>query len=313
MKNNYSRTETSHPLVVSVIIYSGRRSDIVECLDSLDQMTYPNHKIMVMDYILSDGLSTAISSSHPDVQVVELSENLGYAGNNNVGIKLAMEQGADWILILNDDTILDAICLSELISNGESIANVGIVGPMIYHFDEPIVIQSAGGELNRYWSSRHIGQNEPDEGQYTDVRQVDWVSGCAMLVRRGLIEQVGMLDPDYFLYWEETEWCLRAGRAGWKTVNVPKSRLWHKGVQSDYQPKPYVTYYMTRNHLFTLFKYKAPPIAWIYTLIQIIRSLVSWTIKPKWRSKREHRNAMWRGFVDFLRCRQGSMTSYTRD
>jgi GT2 family glycosyltransferase len=298
------------PLVVSVIIYSGRQENIMECLDSLHRASYSNHRIIVLDYILSDGLSNVIRDTYSDVIVVELSENLGYAGTNNVGIKLAMEHNADWILILNDDTVLDKACLSLLISNGERNSNIGIVGPLVYHFDEPDIIQSAGGILDQYWNNIHIGGNEMDRGQFTKIQQVDWVSGCALLVRRAAVEQVGMLDPGYFLYWEETEWCLRAGRAGWRILNIPQARLWHKGVQRDYQPKPYVTYYMTRNHLFTLSKYKAPLRAWVFTLVQIVRSLVSWTIKPRWRHKREHRNAMWHGLVDFIKHRQGPMPFY---
>lgn len=302
---------TTLPLVVTVIIYSGRQEDIIECLDSLHRNFYPNHRIIILDYILSDRLAKDVRDTYPNVRVVELNENLGYAGNNNVGIKLAMEYNPEWIFILNDDVVLDTACISLLIENSKHDRDIGMVGPLVLHFDEPNIIQSAGGLLDKYWNNVHIGGNEKDRGQFPNMQQVDWVSGCAILVRRAVIEQVGMLDPDYFLYWEETEWCLRAGRAGWKIVNIPQARLWHKGVQRDYQPKPYVTYYMTRNHLFTLSKHKAPLRAWIFTLVQILRSLVSWTIKPQWHHKREHRNAMWRGLIDFIKHRQGPMPFYS--
>ena len=306
-----SPKKTSFPLAVIVIIYSGRRDDLVECLDSLHRNSYSNYRIIVLDYILSDGLTKMVRDNYPDAFVVELSENLGYAGNNNVGIKLALEYGAEWILLLNDDIVLDTACLSLLIEKSEGDANIGIAGPLVLHFDEPNIIQSAGGTLDKYWSNNHIGGNEVDQGQFSNAQLVDWVSGCAILVRRKVIEQVGMLDTGYFLYWEETEWCLRANRADWKIINIPQARLWHKGVQRDYQPKPYVTYYMTRNHLFTLSKHKAPLKAWIFTLVQILRSLVSWTIKPQWHHKREHRNAMWRGLVDFIKHRQGPVSFYS--
>ncbi len=115
--------------------------------------------------------------------------------------------------------------------------------------------------------------------------EVDWVSGCSILVRREAIEQVGMIDARFFYYWEETEWCFRTGRAGWKIMNVPAAKIWHKGVQRDYKPKPAVTYYDTRNHLFLLLKHHAPASAWTYNWFQIIRTYVSWTVKPKWRHK----------------------------
>ena len=117
-----------------------------------------------------------------------------------------------------------------------------------------------------------------------------------------------MLDPNYFLYWEETEWCIRAGRAGWQIVHEPAAKLWHKGVQRNYQPKPSFSYYGTRNHLLTLFKHQAPLRAKFFTWMQILRTLASWSIKPKWRYKREHRDAMWKGMVDYLRHHWGPMS-----
>jgi GT2 family glycosyltransferase len=180
---------------------------------------------------------------------------------------------------------------------------------MVYHFDEPDVIQSAGGTLGRYWRGTHLGMNQRDCGQFETARQVDWISGCAILVRSTMVKQIGMLDPDYFLYWEETEWCIRANRAGWKVVHVPHAKLWHKGVKRDYEPKPYVTYYMTRNHLFTLSKHKAPFRVRLIVYGNILKTLLSWSLKPRWKNKRDHRNAMWRGLRDFLQHRVGPMPS----
>ena len=116
-----------------------------------------------------------------------------------------------------------------------------------------------------------------------------------------------MLDPRFFYYWEETEWCLRAGRAGWRIVHVPRARLWHKGVQRDYRPKPSVSYYGTRNRFLMLAKHRAPVAVWAMALFETSRTLASWTVRPKWRSMRGHRDAMWRGVVDFVRHRWGQM------
>jgi GT2 family glycosyltransferase len=300
----------SLPLLFIIVLNNGHRSDTFTCLDSLAQNDYGNAKIILVDNVsVDDGSIETIRRRYPRVQIILLTENLGYAGNNNVGIKAALEQGADWILILNDDTVLDPTCLSSLVEVAGSDPAAGIVGPMVYHFDEPHVIQSAGGMLGKYWQSIHLGQNEFDEGQFNAVRQVQWISGCAIMVRRAVIEQVGMLDAEYFLYWEETEWCIRAGRAGWKIFHAPHAKLWHKGVDRNYQPKPYVTYYVTRNHLLTLSKHDAPFIIRISALARVFQTLLSWSIRPKWRSKGEHRNAMWRGLIDFLRHRTGPMPS----
>jgi len=297
----------NQPFVIPVILNTNRRADTLACLDSLTQTQYPNMHIIVLDNNSSDGSVEAIRTQFPSVQIVHLKENLGYAGNNNVGMEEAIRRGADWVFVLNEDVVLDKDCLQKLIDIGESDPQIGIVGPLVYHFDEPTVIQSAGGMLGRYWESIHLGQNEPDQGQYKEPHPVEWISGCAILVRRVAIEQAGMLDGDYFIYWEETEWCIRLARAGWKIIHVPQARLWHKGVQKNYSPKPSFTYYAARNHLATLARHKAPLVARIYTWFQTIRTLVSWTVRPKWKHMREHRNALWQGVLDFLRGRQGPM------
>lgn len=295
------------PLVITVILNSNRKDDTLDCLASLSKNAYRNHKIIVLDNNSTDGSIEAIQSTFPNVEINKIAVNLGWSGNNNVGINLAMEQSADWIFLLNEDTILDSDCLSVLVDAGESDPSIGIVGPLVYHFDEPEIIQTAGGTLNEKWEGGHLGKNEVDRGQFSNPHLVDWISGCAIMVRRAVIEQVGVLDERFFYYWDETEWCMRARKAGWKILNVPAAKLWHKGVQRDYQPKPSLTYYDTRNHLLFVSKHNAPFRAQFNTWFQIIRTLVSWTIKPKWRSMSKHRDALWRGIIDFLRCRWGQM------
>jgi GT2 family glycosyltransferase len=192
-----------------------------------------------------------------------------------------------------------------MVRAAESNPRIGVAGPLVYHFDEPSVIQSAGGLLSRNWEPVHLGQNEEDCGQFRETHPVDWISGCGILIRLETIQQVGTIDERYFYFWEELEWCIRAKEAGWQIVHVPFARMWHKGVQRNYRPKPTVTYYATRNRLLTLAKHGAPVRARIVAWLQITRTLASWTLKPKWRSWRSHRNAMWRGMVDFLCSRWG--------
>jgi GT2 family glycosyltransferase len=154
-----------YPRVITVILNTNRRDDTVECLGSLAQSTYPNHKIIVLDNASTDGSVEAIRAQFPAVEIMRLTSNKGYAGNNNVGIQAALGQQADWVLVLNEDTILDPECLTRLVEAGERDPNVGIVGPLVYHHDEPTVVQSAGGALGPNWEARHIGQNE--SGQLT--------------------------------------------------------------------------------------------------------------------------------------------------
>lgn len=293
------------PRVACIILNTNRREDTLACLRSLQASTYANFFILVLDCKSTDGSVASVRSAYPDVQVIELTDNRGYAGNNNVGIRAAMEQGADWVFILNEDTVLAPEVIERLVDVGRRDPGIGILGPLVYHYDEPQVIQSAGGRLTASWDGRHIGQNEDDRGQFDRPTRVDWISGCAILVRRAVIESLGAFDERFFIYWEETEWCVRTMQAGWTIMHVPTARIWHKGVQRDYRPKPDVTYYSTRNHLLMLQARRAPLAARVAVWLQIGRTVLSWSTRPKWRDKRTHRDAMWQGVIDHLRGKYG--------
>lgn len=276
-------------------------------MDALQRSTYPNHAVFVMDAATADGSIGAVRLAFPGVIIHSLRENRGYAGNNNAGIAMALADGADWIFLLNDDAFVAPDCVEKLVEVGERDPGIGIIGPLVYHADEPTIIQSAGGWMNARWQTGHIGQNEPDNSQYIEPRDVDWLSGCALMIRRQVVEEVGELDEDFFCYWEETEWCLRARQQGWRAVNVPAAKVWHRGVRRDYKPGPAVVYYMTRNRFLLLAKHHAPLVAWLDAWAQTLRTLTSYTLRPKWRHKRADRDAMWRGVVDFLLGRTGQM------
>ncbi len=293
------------PLVISVILNTNRHDDTLACLASLQANTYKNQRAIVLDNHSTDGSVEAIRQKFPATQIIELAENRGYAGNNNVGIQAALDQHADWIFVLNEDTELAPDCIEVLVKVGESDPRIGMVGPLVYHHDEPSVIQSAGGFMNRNWEAGHLGKDEPDTGQFNAPHPVEWLTGCSILARRAAIEQVGMIDERFFIYFEETEWCVRVGKAEWKLLNVPQAKLWHKGVKRNYEPKPSFTYYCTRNRFFMLAKHRAPVMAWLVAWEQTLRTMTSWSVKPKWRHMRQHRDAMWQGTLDYLRGRTG--------
>ncbi len=291
--------------VFTVILNTNRRDDTLACLAALHHSTYKRHTIIVLDNASTDGSAEAIKAEFPRVELIHLKENKGYAGNNNVGIAAAIAQGADWVYVLNEDTIQAPDCLEHLVAVGESDPTIGIVGPMVYHADNPDVIQSAGGWIDHHWQAGHKGQNDPDKGQFAEPHAVAWVSGCAIMVRREVIEQLGMLDEHFFYYWEETEWCVRTKRAGWKIMHVPQARLWHKGVQIDYRPGPNVAYYNTRNYLMMLRKHEAPTTVRLRAWYRILRTYTSMSLKPERKTNLEARQAMVQGMGDFWRGRVG--------
>jgi GT2 family glycosyltransferase len=291
--------------VTAVILNTNRRDDVLECLESLSASTYPNLTIMVLDNASTDGSVEAIQARFPGVQIVPITENKGYAGNNNTGIDLAIQQGAGWVYVLNEDTLQSPDCIERLVAAGEADPKTGIVGPMVYHHDEPDVIQSAGGAMDAHWRTWHTGQNQKDQGQFSQVRPVEWVTGCGLMIRRETVADIGLIDERFFYYKEETEWCLRARKAGWQILHVPQAKLWHKGVQREYNPPAHVTYYKIRNGFLLAKKHRAPlfvqALAWAGTL----RTLMTWSIHPRWRSKLDHRDAMLHGIRDFIAQRWG--------
>lgn len=294
------------PLVYTIIISNNRRDDLLACLLSLQEAGCADQRVCVLDNGSTDGSVEAIRALFPDVEVMALPRNLGYAGNNNVGIAHALQKGADWVFLLNDDTVLAPGCLSALLELGEKDVGIGAVGPLVLHYEDRDVIQSAGGMMDVFLRPTHLAANQPALCAPTEAGPVDWISGCALLVRAAAIREAGMMDERYFLYWEETEWCLRIRSAGWRIVMEPQARLWHKGVQIDYRPAPWVAYYFTRNRLLTLAKHRAPLGAWLVAYTEILRTLASYTVRRQWRPQRAHRDAMWAGFVDFHRGRFGA-------
>ena len=125
------------------------------------------------------------------------------------------------------------------------------------------------------------------------------------MLRRQVIEQIGGLDESFFYYWEETDWCLRAREAGWSIMHVPKAKLWHKGVQRLYKPSVSVSYYNTRNRFMLFSKHNAPLRAWTFAWFETLRTMLSMSLRPKWRDNRVNRDAMVWGVIDFLRHRSG--------
>ncbi len=298
-------TTAAMPRVVVVILTHNGWANTEACLESLAQLTYENYEIVVVDSGSTDRTVARVREQFPRVAVIDLGANLGYAEGNNVGMRWALAHDADYVLVLNNDVALAADCLTQLVQAAEAEPRAALVGPLVYHFNEPRVIQSAGGTRTAAWHLYHRGQNEEDAGQYASLEPVDWLTGCAILAKREFLETVGFLDPEYFLYQEDVDWCLRAREAGYKVLWVPQAHLWHKGVQRDYAPGAHVTYYMFRNYLLLLKKHHADWRVLARAWLSELRTLASWSLRPRGRGARAHRDALARALYDSLLGRRG--------
>ena len=181
--------------------------------------------------------------------IIKNEKNYGFAEGNNIGMRYALKAlNPDYVLLLNNDTVVDRVFLTELIKVGESNEKIGIVGPKIYFYDSPKKINSAGAKIN-FWTGNcpPIGGYEIDTGQFNETKEVDYVSGCALLIKQEVIKKIGLLNPVYFAYTEEAEWCTRAKKAGYSVIYVHKANLWHKVSSTTRKIPRFYLYYSTRN------------------------------------------------------------------
>jgi len=298
------------PSVTIIVLNYNNCEDTLDCLRSLQHLTYPSIQVLVIDNGSSDGSVEAIQTQFPEMTLVATGENLGFTGGNNVGIQRALEAGADYILLLNNDTIVAPDMVDVMVAAMQTDPAIGVAGPMIYYYDQPDIIWSAGGAIDwKHGTTRMIGIGEDDKGQFgLATHEVDFVTGCALLTRREAWETVGLLDEKFFMYYEETDWCVRARRAGFKIVQVPLAMMWHKISIEERATSPRTFYYMTRNRLLFLRHSGASLRTWLYTLAEYTRTFASWSLRPKWQDRRHLRRVMLRAIRDFSFGNFGQMT-----
>jgi GT2 family glycosyltransferase len=262
-------------------------------------LDYANYEVVVVDNGRPGEFRARLADAPQGLTLLENSTNLGFAGGCNVGIEFLLGRGADYVLLLNDDTQVSPTMLRVLVEEAERDPRVGLAGPKIYYHSQPNVIWSAGGALTDHGEPRHLRADEVDGASDEGVCDVDYVSGCALLARRELIEQIGLLDERFFAYFEETEWCARARRADFRIVFVPGARLWHKIEPGQRTHSPLYLYLMTRNRLLFLKCSGAKPTTILRAVNDLLRTAVSWSIKPRHREMRPFSLVIVRGVLDF--------------
>ncbi|MGZ7209328.1 MAG: glycosyltransferase family 2 protein [Methanobacterium sp.] len=215
------------------------------------------------------------SAINDSLILIKNDKNYGYAEGNNIGIKFALNNiDPDYILILNNDIVVEKNFLSELVKVAENKKDAGFIGPKTYYYDfkgRKDIINFIGGKFN-IWIGLpfHIGENEVDRGQFDETKEVDYIEGSCMLVKKDLINEIGLISNEFFLYWEENDWCYRAFKSNYKMYYAHKAKIWHK---SSVSIKKLGTgeYYMIRNRIFFMKKYanKAQMLTFLLFLIGI--------------------------------------------
>jgi GT2 family glycosyltransferase len=244
---------------VSIIILNWNDIDYtVHCLESLKKITYSDYDIIVVDNGSKGNDAEILREKFKDyIHIIENDKNYGFAEGCNIGMRYALKNSApDYILLLNNDTTVAPDFLDEMVTIAESDPMIGIVGPKVYCGDEPNKIQSVGGQIDfRTGQSTCVGLNKIDIGQFDEIREVDWVSGCAFLIKRTAIEDIGLLDSAYFRYVEEVDWCVRCRKSGYKVVFIPKAKIWHRGHLAPDRVSNVMLYYTLRNQFLFMWKH----------------------------------------------------------
>ena len=226
---------------VSIIILNWNGFEVtMECLDSLKKIKYPNYEIIVVDNASSGDDVKILKEKYGDfIQIIANDQNYGYPEGNNIGMRYAMEKGTDYLLLLNNDTVVDSEFATELVKVAESDPSIGMTGSKIYYYDRPNMMQATGGRIHWWLGVIEVcAQDENDVGQYDNVTERDYLFGTSLLIKKSLIEKISFLDPYYFFGVEEYDYCTRAKQAGFRIIYVPKSKIWHKvGADSAKFPK----------------------------------------------------------------------------
>lgn len=218
------------PLVYVILVNYNGLADTLECLESLYKSSYVRFKAVVVDNGSSQDPSPILWQNYPQAAVIKAEENRGFAAGCNIGIRYALTHGADYVLLLNNDTIIDYRAIEKLVMAMESHYEVGIMGGKIYYYNDPSRIWYAGGKIS-FPSARciHFKYGKVDTGgEAEEIIYTDFVTGCMMMVRASLFHSIGTLNEAYFYGVEDMEFCWNAKRAGYKLAYVPSAKLFHK-------------------------------------------------------------------------------------
>lgn len=220
----------SNPRVYAVVLAWNQLQETRDCLNSLSNMNRQPYSIIVVDNGSTDGTPDVIPQEYPNVTVLRSDANLGVAGGYNIGIEYALKQGADYVLILNNDTLFDNEFLDELLRVVNKYPQAGIIQPKIYHYWGD---QSKLWIVGARWQSfppgvKLIGSNKADSAKYSQNIELEFVPSCALLISKTALETTGGFDPEYFFYFDDWDFSLRVRRAGFKIYFAANAKMWHK-------------------------------------------------------------------------------------
>ena len=290
---------------VGIVIsnYNGWQ-DTVQCLESLEKQTYRDFEIILLDDASTND-SVQQLQKHLPANTVFLPQaaNAGFAAVNNVGMRRAMADGCDWVLLLNNDTVAAPDFLETLLRETPAGA---VSCPKMLFMDPPDEIWFAGGELDRATGKvKHLGGHAKDGPAFAEKKQVSFITFCCVLLPRSVIETVGFLDETLFMYCEDVDYCIRLADAGVPLWFLPDAKIWHKAGGSA--GGMLSVYYITRNTLYLTCKGKTPAQICARTLLPLVTGAARYALTKALGRKKGRSYGAYRGALDFWRGKMGRM------
>lgn len=241
---------------VSVIIpnWNGKKF-LKTCLDSLETQTFRDFKAILVDNGSSDGSVEFLRENYPEVEIIALDKNYGFAKGNNIGIEETLkDKDVKYIALLNNDTKVEPDWLKELVKVAELDGQIGSCQPKVLSLDDPKIIDAIGIRITKNGKAIQIGYETEDRGQHNQVKEVFGACAGSALYKREMFDQIGLFDEDFFAYFEDVDLVLRARLAGWKCMYVPKAIVYHVHSATYGKDSPFKGYFLTRNQYYYIIK-----------------------------------------------------------
>lgn len=288
--------------VVAVILNWNNLADTLECVEAVRGSVYSNLTVWVVDNASREDPSPVLRERYPDVHVIRNAENLGYAGGNNVALRLALAEGAAYVLLLNNDVVIAPDMPERLVRAADEDGRIGMLSPRVFYYDDPGKVYWDGGVID--WRSGDTPHESGSLARSESLILSEWLDGCALLARADTIQDIGLLDERYFLYYEDTEWTVRAARRGWRNAVVPEAHAWHKVSRTaGVLGQPARLFYFNRNRYLFLRARGPYHRGWRGAVRCAMRAYRDY----RWaRGKPEARRAVLQGYWDGVRGRGGA-------
>jgi hypothetical protein len=297
----------AQPVWWAVVLSWNGREDTLLCLESLMHVDRAAFEVVCVDNGSTDGSQAAVRERFPQVTLIEAGANLGYSGGNNLGIRHALERGADWVMLVNNDATVAPDVVDGFMAAARERPRAGILAGKVYFADRPSMIWFAGQRVSELvgYSGRPRGYGRSDGPRYERVEETGRAVGALMAISRDALESVGLLDEALFAYVEDVDWALRVRGAGMEIVFAPGARAWHRVSASTggEASSTHTLYYGVRNTVVVLERRR--PLGTVGNALRRLSILATFTMHALSRSnRREALRAVRTGFGD---ARRGSL------